>query len=155
MEQAVKECSRCKRVLPVTSFKKDQRYALGVSSYCKSCNSEASRRSPSHTSARGVEYKPLPPRDSLEAQMSEKMWSWLEARVPTGLLNALSLVWEAEHQQALENEVDRLESVIEQQDFESDPCAECGQAKCICAGKVDVKAAEFVDVASLPSIPGI
>ena len=156
MDTAIKECSKCHKVQPLTSFGKDSRYALGAKSYCKSCSSEAVRRSPSQTKARGLVYRPLPHRDSLEAQIEPNIWQWLGTRLPEDMLEALGLVWDAEQLQVKATEVERLEGIIELQTFEAEVCAVCELSKCECLDREEERETPaFVDLASLPTIPGI
>lgn len=150
---AIKECRRCHQVLPTTSFKRDLRYADGVSSYCKSCSSEASRRSPSHTTKRGKVYEPLPNRNSIEFQVSSEFWGWLTSELDSASLAALEAGWANKLLREHEQEVARLELVIAERELEGETCAGCGNNQCSC--EQPETAATFTTISSLPGIPGV
>lgn len=149
MQQSIKQCRRCEQVLPISAFKKDGRYAGGISSYCKGCESEAVRRS--QAKKRGGEYKPLPARGSLEAKCGPELWAWLEKRLPQGMPRALSLVWEADLVAEATAEVARLDDAAEELAMASETCSECGLSACTCSS-ADTSTS-FTTLEELPGLP--
>lgn len=69
VEQELKQCSRCKAVLPLSGFVKDRRKKLGVTSDCKSCRRIRSRQWTRNNPERVAELNRKP-----EAKRARKEW---------------------------------------------------------------------------------
>ena len=139
---ARKVCARCKLDILITRFGPDGRSKDGVRSYCKQCNSEASRRS--RAKKAGKPYVPLPDREGLQTGLTTPLgWKWLqqwfEQNISPAAFAALEEQWVEKKQEERSKELDVLErefflAAENSVDEDTLECEDCGEKACVCEG---------------------